>query len=866
MTLLLLGKSILVVCGCVAVSHMPLGAAEGAPLVPMAGDTPEKLANPDSWNERIEALKERTPWTQYATPEQIQMFNDSEEEDWSKSLPRGEYDTTGLNQSLLGSKVPPPGVHPRIYFSPEDLPAIRKRFQTEPLLKKRLEQSKILLEEYLLKPETQDGRIFAKLAAGDTDDLELPEGGRALFGCQFLGPRKKSLQQAGLQYWPFHLSNMAFYALVTGDEKLGKDCANAICNFYKLLDPKVDQFIAENPLNQDYWRSVRDYCGGEPLGVAYDKSAPYMTAEQKEFMRSYIAKVTKGRRGYGQNAPLAWRNHNWIGWDMPHFITALAIEGQEGFDAEVYRSGVDTIEAFFTFGISPQGTITETNGKNGAGFMWMTHAAIAAARRGDNFLGHPHLKKLAAAQAAQVTPAGGENFNNGTWGRTSLFGQGELLAALYPENPVANWLIRQGAPDPEELSVEAYREVVRKGPDAIWKLKNKNAGPQAVMGPTILFDAVPFTPGLNANGEPRKPWEREHLGLPLDFHDPHHGLLSTRSGNEKDALMMVFESRSDLIHGGHQHHAAGHFYLAADGVNWGWEAHDCQRGSETHSLVMIDGVGQGEHENSPSPARAKWMGATINENGALATTDQKHAYDYIWGAADHHTWMAPEVQKWKWEPEMHPDVFKFYKGTHRYKCRMWAAHWTDSPWSPTMRAPYNPVEYAFRTAGVIRGGHPYAIVSDDLKKDGEKRRYAWRMQLPEGVRLIPVGGLHALVQKGMVDAAGEVKAGTPGLLVVNAEGRTPQVKDDVFKWREGKEHPMRYLEFSANSDAASFRVVLIPFRWGEELPVVSTGTDNSMTLAWADQQDEVVFAPMAGGPAGVRVKRNGNEVLNHATN
>mgnify|MGYP002063597304 CR=1 FL=1 len=101
-------------------------------------------------------------------------------------------------------KVPEPGVHPRILISPEDLPAIRERFRTDPELKRRLEKSRILVEDYILKPTSRDGKYFAKLAAGDTADLELPEGGRQLFLCQLKG-QQTGLERAGRQYWPHHL-------------------------------------------------------------------------------------------------------------------------------------------------------------------------------------------------------------------------------------------------------------------------------------------------------------------------------------------------------------------------------------------------------------------------------------------------------------------------------------------------------------------------------------------------------------------------------------------------------------------------------------------------------------------------------------
>lgn len=835
--------------------------------MPGAVDTPDMLADPEAWEKNCPSIMAgRRDWRQFVTPEQLKLF-EGPEVDWRQEFPRGQYNTDSLNKTILGSNVPAPGVHPRILFSPEDLPSIRERIAGDPVLKSRFELGDFLFAQTLLNPESDNGKIFARLASDNfTAEEESSDKPLKLKGSQFKG-QKAPLHKAHIQYWPTHLEELAFHALIRDDKKLLKRCANAIVNYCRITEPAIDAFEKKEPLQRDYWRSVRDLCGGENLGLCYDLTASVMTPAQRDYMRKYIARVTAGKRAYSQNGPLRWRNSNWTGWDLTLLTTLLAIEGEEGYDQEVYNVCRDTLEAYLTWGFSPAGTIFETNGKNGAGFQWAMVAGIALARRGDNLLGHPHLRKAAEAQVQQVSPAGDANFNNGTYGGLTKFHGGRILAALYPDSPAANWMVRQGSgpagPDtPLDLPPIEKQLATSKG----WnEFSRSNKAYMGGVSPRSYLFYASYKPAKEEAGRVREPWEREYLGLPLDYEDSTHGQLCTRSSNDKDALMMMFESRADLIHGGHQHHNAGHFFLAADGVNWGIESHGNLRDSELHSVVLIDGKGQGSHESSPS--RSEWIGVTGNEYGALACANLKNAYDYVVGAASHHSWKNEYANAQTWEVETHPEVVKAFRGTQHYKCRIWANHWTEAPWSPTLRTNYNPVKYAFRTAGVIRGAHPYAIVVDDLVKDNKDHTYTFQMHIPEDVVMVDLPGVTGavLTQKSALDESGKIQEGAPCLQVMANPGLKPKVVDTEITWRD-KPQPVHRLELTQTGRVCDFRVILIPFRFGQSLPKVTHSNAEKQQyigLEWKDQKDNVTFFPNANLPelTAVKIDRNGKNVL-----
>lgn len=842
-------------------------AGDAVPGWSMPGDTPEKLADPAGLREKVERLQQIDHWTKFATPEQIALFEGPETE-WEK-IPMSAYDLSAVDKSMIGSKVPKPGVHPRVLFSPEDVPAIKRRLENSP----EWIATGVILEKTLLDPQTDDGKVFAKLASGDLEGLTFPNDGNQGSNGHHLFKEfpKIGVYAAHVPYWPRNLHTIGFYALITGDQELGKKAANALVNYYKLREPLIDMQIArakdpnaEDAMPGDLWRGMHWVAGEGHLGLAYDMTAMHMDEEQKKTMRRIINKALGGKRSYGANGPVRWRDTNWVGWDTQHGLVNLAIEGEDGYDPAITENLRDTVYGYLTHGISSQGTIFETNGKNGAGFHYAMASLVATARRGsEHLLAHPHLRKLAASQMQQVVPAGDRNNNNGTYG-CAPFGQGAFLQSLYPGDKAARWMVHEGKKSDTPADLAAYREQLRSKPvnrihpltSTAWMFAGSSQAPQD-----------------------KEAWERDWVGLPLDFEDSHHGQMTTRSGNDKDALYLMTECRPDLYTGGHQHYDAGHFYLSADGVNWGVEGSNGLRSSKFHSLVLIDGEGQGDN-NDFAPARGDWLGVVSNENGAFTRMDQKHPYGYNWAIPPHYAWETPARKARQWEPETHPEVVKCFKGTQHAKCRIWAGSYWNSEWGPTMRTVQNPVQKAFRTAGIVRGERPYALIVDDIRKDDTVRLYEWQMQLPEGVttaqfhRMPP--GATILVREEDLEANGKSpKAGAPCLSVLVLQKESDfsgnlanAFPDEIRQALPGKTNR---LVISTKAVEPKFKIALVPFRFGEPVPTATT-QDGRTEITWASfdpktkqdtvhARDEISFAEGPSGRTGFTVARNGSPLI-----
>jgi hypothetical protein len=554
-------------------------------------------------------------------------------------------------------------------------------------------------------------------------------------------------------------------------------------------------------------------------------------------MRRFITKATYGRRVYGGEAPSRWRDNNQVTWHTTNVLAQMAIEGLPGYDPEVYQAGVETVQSFLEFGIDENGQFFESNGKTGGGDQFLFLNMVAMARRGENFFGHPHLRKVMTAEVYDISPNGGHEISGGTFSGSRISPQfiGEL-ATIYPGEKTADFLLTGSYPDLQLQTVDLKK--FRETTAATW---NKR---QRLPGPTYpgFIRAFPFCRDFT-------PTTRADLKLPLDRNDPVHGVFASFSDQTQDATWINMQVRPNhYIGAGHHHADAGMFYFSGAGVDWITESpFDNTYDGRFHNQVLIDGVS----EANGTPARAKYLGATLNPAADFASADLSYAYSWQWTTQVQdwpRTWptRTPEITKWELEPAQ--DIIAIFQGTQRYKNRIWWDTYLYTNWIPTLRAPFNPVQYAYRTTGLVRGKHPYAIVADDLNKDGTTHLYQWTAMLPEPMEPLTVPGTGAsvlvLVRKADFNG-GHPKPGTP-LLLVHVGGMAsrllPRVEmaTDGPKTRQG--YPEAYPRIVIDDKATEYheRVTLVPFRLGEKLPVF-TESETSMRLTWPDEQSSVRF-------------------------
>jgi hypothetical protein len=833
-----------------------------------AFDTPEKLMEPDMTMKYIPTLKEQGKWTEHArvSPEKLKELEEGPETVWPET-PRSAYDFSGFNFKLLGSKVPAPGIYPRLLFSPEDIPMLIQHIKEHKSAQKSMVEIEVLFQKTWWDPATSDGQIFKLLEDGRVDEIRKQqdfknEGPAAYHVAKLTKDHKPGIYNSHITYVTNCLTTMALYALLTDNETLGKRVANALITFYKVIEPKIDNYIltadsefgispddANNASTQ--WRGMVGVLPHMDLAFSLDFAGKYMTAEQKKFMQNFIAKATYGRRTNAGDGPRrAWRDINHMTWHLTHHIAMATIEGLDGFDTEAYASGCELTRDFLEWGIDKNGQMFESNGKSGGGWQFQFLAMMVQARRGDNLFGHPHLRKMLKAQTYTTSPNGKETLSSGTWGGTPLSLQlVSELKAFFPDDRNADFLIsnvfenyypyhKQLGKDPAKFNLEAYRSFIEK----------KITGVR-LPGPTY--------PGFGL-GFPYiadwKPTTKADLNLPLNWNTDVHGILSASGDNSEKAVWLCLHVRPNHYFGSGHHHAdVGMFYFSGNGVNWITEPTPKTYSGRYHSEVIIDGKAEPE---TPA-AKGIYIGANMNENGAFGTVDQTYCYTYQW---------CTQVQKWGtafskidsivaktgWELEPDSATFSIFKGTTHYKMRPWWPTCNYSNFIPTLRALWNPVEYAYRSTGLIRGKHAYGLIVDDLKKDNKEHLYQWTGMMAKGVYKAsypntPAGSVvlgydtkQVSLKKDETFQTIGPAPGDPLLLVYSLDpANGSEVTVNTLKDEDGKDY--NRLTIEKNGIQLNDKVLLIPFYYREKLPEIKFANGKA-SIQWTDQADEINFS------------------------
>lgn len=860
-------------------------------------DTPEKYADPAIATRSIPTLRRWGTWTDHvkATPEQIAIIN-GPETSWPTAA-KGAYKLDGIDLELLGSKPPPPGTYPRLLFSPEDVPAVAARVKATKAGQMALIEMEHLFRKSWWDPATSDGAIFRKLASGDLAGLEwdvAPGSVPANCGQVFKG-QKPGITNSHVAYVPECLTTMALWCLLNDDQERGRQVAAAIANYYKLREPLLDEWLAvsdsemggswtradgtvvrlEGAAGSTHWRTVHGPVAHMNLGLSLDFAGRWMDAGQKEQMRRVIAKATYGRRAYGQDGPVRFRDVNWVSWDLPNFLAVAAIEGLEGFDPEVYASDCETVRAFCDWGVDPDGVVYESNGKTPGGFQFQFLSMVTLARRGENCFAHPHWRNLLKGQVQMTSPTGRVVVNSGTqyapFSRQPLSWQfTEELKAFYPGERQADYLLGLTRLNEDQdlartwtldgFDPQAYRTAVVKVPRL--RLPSPTY-PGFVRSVLYARDIQPTT--------------RADLQLPLDFSAPVHGVFSAYSDATPDALWINLMVRPDhYIGAGHHHADAGMFHVAALGVDWFTESPFSQSyDGKYHNQVLVDGRSEPENMTGVAngyQAPGSYLGAAMSAAGSCASADLTSSYSWRWLTQPPQIW-TPELAALGWELDPSPGNLRTFAGTARYKMRPWWSNPNFVNYMPTARAPFNPMQRVFRSVGLVRGAHPWALVVDDLKKDGAEHLHQWTAMLNGGVWQAAVPGLArnqlALAWRAPDPKATAAKAPVQpqageALLLVCALGMetTPQVSTEIGALdRKGVAQPYDRLAIDHRGTEAAYRVLLLPVRQGEALPVVAyDAVRGEATVTWQDQEDRIAFAAGPDGRTRFTVRRGGGQV------
>lgn len=806
-----------------------------------------------------------------------------------------QFDQTGVRAV---AQAPAHGVHPRIFFGPAELPEVRKRVKETRCGQEAWKN--ILCWTEAMKGTYDDSQDYAKpdRTRGGWQSLHsrvplwrlgMPFGSTPVNGSKWNKSDKAAALYAALAdgtatempdyYWNA-MALEAFRCLITDDKASAEKLAQVTMTATKLSQAKRDSARAQQQAKKpdQPLPPIDQPVGSFQFAYIYDFIYNWLTPEQRQTMHAELAETTWSHDNYGTFNNAHSSRSNWATFSY-WLYQVLAIEGEPGFNElkvfGMYRGWRNLLNyGWFESGATFEGEAKNQLGMDGI----LLFAARQKAYGFENLAGHPYLR----AYATKFLPhsanpmltgfhkydlLGGSRAGSGGFAPADSLG----LKFLFPEDKVIDWYYRQ--------TVDEDYSGVPEHPHGYFN--------------ALLFFAIYATDFDPANNDVKK------LNLGNTFFCGERALMMTRSSWDKDAMMLNMHTRQ--MNGGHPFSDRNAIMVAGAGRIWSPNGYATFRTTE-NSVVSIDD--QSQNENVPG----RLVDFQDQPLATFAIGDAKYCWDWTWKRLEksrgyytkedvtNGTVVIPEG----WEPVRHTvNDFAFKKLDFAYlnKPAFEYDHWIlpDGALSPYVRQPLLPVQRAFRTAGLVRGPRPYALIVDDIQMDTAPHRYDWRLLIENDIQIVKVEKIGTtelqIILTGsdpdqlqpkpstplppLLAEGTAIPDGQPMLLVRvlnhNMEAGQPTPEPTIVtldnpasfdkKANKPKYAPTRLLLIPSLSVTPDYKVLLYAYRQGQPLPEIKRGNAQQYTVAWADQKDELLFTPQAGQKTNLTVKRAGQEII-----
>ena len=814
-----------------------------------------------------------------------------ESDPWDFGPRRVAFDTKGVR---MPNQIPAPGVHPRIYCAPADHDDIARRLKETECGREMWKN--LLCYINFMKGAYDPNADYSQPnpATGRKERVELfrLQSGRKT---EDAGKRYKALVQGDLTqktegFW--HVFSLeAFRCWIENDQAAAKDLASAVTTALKIEQAKraADTKLMSGPLAQPI--------AGIHLGYTYDFLYNFLTPEQRKLLHDEIANGTWNHDNYGTFNDAINSISNWATFSY-WLIPTLAIEGEPGFNDLKIRGMYRGWRNLMTYGWFPSGANFEGEAKNQLGGDGILAFALRCRDYGfDNLAAHPNAR----ANINRFTPHSVIPTRDG-------FVKYDLLGGCH-FRPYAEDLLAFKYLIPEDQAIDfAYRSAVG---DHYENLPNRceSGGYEPTIGggyhdpmiPFLIF-ASDFDP---ANADPGK------LGIGNSFFCGDRALLMTRSGWGTNDLMLNLHVRQ--ANGGHPFADRNSIMVAGAGRVWvpiyGWGYEGFQ--NVNNGEVVIDDHHQPEYDFTPG-RMVDFVDAT---NATFAVGDAKYSWNWKWirldnwGAKGHYTEQDLATNGVKiptgYELEKHCiNDFAYSKHGDDY-LKAPLGHKPDwlkikASVGPYVRATNYPVQYAWRTAGVVRGAHPYGLVVDDIRKDDTQRDYTWYLPTEYDVQIVrretnSKGGLDLLLTgndpsqtnapgvsrssnpplQALRDTNSPIPSGQPMLLVrfleiqndpkavPATEAKEPTILEDEppAKPKGHYLQRVRRLAVPVHAVTPDFKVLIYPHRQGDPLPETVWDGTNAVIVSLTGQKDTVAFSRQPSGKTDLTITRDGKSVI-----
>ena len=736
-----------------------------------------------------------------------------------------------------------PYEHPRVYFTAKQLPAIRDRLMHTKAGKK-FWQDVLHRSEMTSKSRKALDAFRKQYPTLGNSSVKAVWGSR---GLHVIRPWASSLQFA------------CFRDLIQQDRKQGRQDAADLTQLAGYIASDLSGIEKENN-----WQHTPYWWAMNRIGLAYDFVYPYMTADQRQTVRHLLTHATRGKMFIGVNQIPAMPacTTNWVPFHGSIVLAFSAIYGENGYDPTELKRIEAGLNKYSKVGVMPDGFIYEGLGKS----QMQASNLVALANLGDPILASENVFKNVALGYFYLQTPWGKGFTKfdvwGDYSRHGSFSDIEMLHYAYPHN----------------LAIDSvYRNDVGENY-------------QSLSGFPAAFASSSSKEDMSFDDEVAAAAKQNNLKLAHFFN--WGGVFCARSDWSSQSLQLIFEPR--CVPGGHQSPDRDSFVFYGDGVPWiHYSDPQTLSNSKYMNIIMIDGKGQpagGPHGILPGRA----IDYQSNHIASFAVGSAKMAYSWRYHDIPA-TSPVPKGQK------LFDNTFNSFllhpADTTRFP-------WTQLPWADLPQQlsgkhvkrvlnTFNPVKHAFRTAGIVRGKHPYALILDDIEKDGSAHNYQWQAQL-DG---------HAMLQSCQA-LNGDFRNG--GQLILTGNGKRPKhvKRGEYIRWVRPaggdwthKRLLVRVLRNDSDSSASAkpliepFRwhyefshgisqkiiipshsvdphyiVMLLPYRKGDTLPNTTwSGDHETLTIQWPGQADVYHFSMLANGRTVFKLDRNGSAVFENMT-
>ncbi len=779
----------------------------------------------------------------------------------------------GFDFSRLG-KVPVTGIHPRIFTSPDEFGDIKKRLET-----------------------TTMGKHLLQIANDSLTKMRSGEGKSGKFYTILKSRQLTATDQSAPKELANLLAVQGLLAQLNNDKALLTETAIVAANYLKTVLKEIEA----TPINPTHQMEVKEplYNSGE-IAKLFDFTAAGMSVADKKYFVDYYTKSTYGKYGLGMELPHHWRRWNHIAMSICYPLSILAIENEKGYDKRIFERGKEVVSDYLTYSYTKEGMSSEgivyTFGQVPNDLLAMT--AIARRDKTYNTFTNPHFRAIPDWLIHSLSPNPAALWSShGDTGTTSDIPWLMMMIMKYffPSDGKIDYVF-----------ANSLIKDIKQIPDVS----------------AFVFCMDPNKTAAEYKGVPP-------VAMPLTYFVPTRGSLITRNKWDKNGLQFQFDARQDMMYQSHDHSDRGNFSLSANGRVWildGWRSTE----SKYHSVVTIDGHGQGYFATP-----ACWKNYLDKPEATFGTVDTKYSYDWSWLKSPVADMMLGKDVSPQWRdgvyaktaqnlkryypgviPQRDPlrKVAEYYNGSMETNPLMWG----EDTWP--MRIKCNTVEYAFRTAGLVKGKHDYVLIVDDIKKDDKEHLYEFALPMQLDVELVSIKqlvdvkqqsgaltlGFNALSDtrtqgeydvvlgdKRMKRNMSEIETtvggiystgrftpqkGDPQLLVrvlESTEALIPNMEPNPrletfenIKTEDMHQFYLRTMDLAkrlvipSRSVAPNFKVLLFPYLHGEETPKTLWNADRTvLTVTWKDQKDVITFAKAADGHTITKLVRDGKEVF-----